>query len=182
MPAIRLPFLRAYKVASHANLGFANANASRPLSTSICFLRADRRVENRAIVEGGICKTPEVDAEDDRARGLGNSIAEACAEADAKAIIIFDANQDLGNQSAAELHQRTGVSVRFDNVDVRDGGAIVEAVNAVVECYGAPDVLIDSAGIADSNIKAGEYDYSMFRRLIDINLTGSFLMAQSAHR
>lgn len=113
------------------------------------------------------------------ARGLGNSIAEASAEAGAKAIVIFDANQDLGNQSAAELHQRTGVSVRFDNVDVRDGGAIVEAVNALVECYWAPDVLIHSAGIADSNIKAEEYDHSMFRRLIDINLTDSFLMAQA---
>jgi NAD(P)-dependent dehydrogenase (short-subunit alcohol dehydrogenase family) len=113
------------------------------------------------------------------ARGLGNSIAEACAEAGAKAIVIFDANQQLGDESAAELHAKTGTPVQFYKVDVRDGGAIIEAVNAVVEQFGAPDVLINSAGIADSNIKAEEYDHSMFRRLIDINLTGSFLMSQA---
>jgi NAD(P)-dependent dehydrogenase (short-subunit alcohol dehydrogenase family) len=113
------------------------------------------------------------------ARGLGNSIAEACAEAGARAIVIFDANQSLGDESAAELHERTGIPVQFYKVDVRDGGAIIEAVNAVVDTFGAPDVLVNAAGIADSNIKAEEYDHAMFRRLIDINLTGSFLMAQA---
>lgn len=69
--------------------------------------------------------------------------------------------------------------MQFYKVDVRDGGAIIEAVNAVVDTFGAPDVLVNAAGIADSNIKAEEYDHAMFRRLIDINLTGSFLMAQA---
>lgn len=106
-------------------------------------------------------------------------MARACAEAGAKSVIIFDANQDLGDESAAELHRLTGLPVAFFKVDVRDGDAIVEAVNAVVEKYGAPDVLINSAGIADSNIPAEDYDPNMFRRLIDINLTGSFLMSQA---
>jgi NAD(P)-dependent dehydrogenase (short-subunit alcohol dehydrogenase family) len=106
-------------------------------------------------------------------------MARACAEAGAKSVIIFDANQELGDESAAELHRLTGLPVAFFKVDVRDGDAIVEAVNAVVEKYGAPDVLINSAGIADSNIPAEDYDPNMFRRLIDINLTGSFLMSQA---
>lgn len=78
-------------------------------------------------------------------------MARACVEAGAKAIIIFDANQDLGDQSAAELHKLTGskIPVEFSKVDVRDGQAIEDAVRAVVEKYGAPDVLINSAGIAE---------------------------------
>jgi NAD(P)-dependent dehydrogenase (short-subunit alcohol dehydrogenase family) len=83
------------------------------------------------------------------ARGLGNHMARACAEAGAKAVVIFDANQDLGDESAAELHHQTGLPVQFYKVDVRDGGAIIEAVNSVVEKFGAPDVLINSAGIAE---------------------------------
>lgn len=106
-------------------------------------------------------------------------MARACAEAGAKAIAIFDANQQLGDESAAELHEKTGLPVTFFKVDVRDGSAINAAVESVVELYGAPDVLINSAGIADSNIPAEIYDPNMFRRLIDINLTGSFLMSQS---
>ncbi|KAM0562786.1 hypothetical protein ACHAPJ_001626 [Fusarium lateritium] len=116
------------------------------------------------------------------ARGLGNYMARACAEAGAKNIVIFDANQELGDESAAELHDKTGLPVSFFKVDVRDGAAINAAVEEVVERYGAPDVLVNSAGIADSNIKAETYDPAMFRRLIDINLTGSFLMSQAVGR
>ncbi|KAH8601347.1 putative D-arabinitol 2-dehydrogenase [Bisporella sp. PMI_857] len=115
------------------------------------------------------------------ARGLGNYMARACIEAGARAIAIFDANQELGDASAAELHELTGntIPIEFAKVDVRDGKAIEDAVAMVVEKYGAPDVLINSAGIADSNIPAETYDHTMFRRLIDINLTGSFLMSQA---
>ncbi|KAH6679659.1 putative D-arabinitol 2-dehydrogenase [Halenospora varia] len=115
------------------------------------------------------------------ARGLGNYMARACIEAGAKAMIIFDANPELGVKSAAELHQATGgqIPVEFFAIDVRDAKAIEDAVAVVSEKYGAPDVLINSAGIADSNIPAEKYDHDMFRRLIDINLTGSFLMSQA---
>ena len=116
------------------------------------------------------------------ARGLGNYMAKACAEAGARAVVIFDANQDLGDAAAEDLHVKTGIDVSFFKVDVRDGNAINAAVDQVVNLYGPPDVLVNSAGIADSNIKAETYDPGMFRRLIDINLTGSFLMAQSVGR
>ncbi|KAJ6787352.1 hypothetical protein PWT90_05943 [Aphanocladium album] len=116
------------------------------------------------------------------ARGLGNHMARACAEAGAKNVVIFDANQELGDAAAAELHEKSGIPVSFFKVDVRDGAAINAAVDSVVELYGAPDVLVNSAGIADSNIKAETYDPAMFRRLIDINLTGTFLMSQAVGR
>lgn len=116
------------------------------------------------------------------ARGLGHYMASACAEAGAKAIVIFDANQELGDEAASELHHKSGLPVSFFKVDVRDGNAINAAVQNVVDLYGAPDVLVNSAGIADSNIPAEKYDPAMFRRLIDINLTGSFLMAQAVGR
>lgn len=78
-------------------------------------------------------------------------MARAYVEAGAKAIIVFDANQELGNVSAAELHKLTGdtVQVKFAKVDVSDGAAIDEAVKLVIDEYGAPDVLINSAGVAE---------------------------------
>ncbi len=76
-------------------------------------------------------------------------MARACAEAGARAIVIFDANQELGDQSAAELHAKTGLPVTFFKVDVRDGAAVNAAVASVVDLYGAPDVLANSAGIAE---------------------------------
>jgi len=78
-------------------------------------------------------------------------MARACIEAGAKAIAIFDANQALGDEASAELHELTGnkIPIDFFKVDVRDGQAIDDAVRSVVEKYGAPDVLINSAGIAE---------------------------------
>ncbi|KAM4063032.1 enoyl-(Acyl carrier protein) reductase [Hirsutella rhossiliensis] len=116
------------------------------------------------------------------ARGLGNHMARACAEAGAKNIILFDVNQELGDKAAAELHDKSGLPVTFYRVDVRDGNAINAAVESVTEQFGAPDVLVNAAGIADSNIKAEDYDEQMFRRLIDINLTGTFLMSKAVGR
>ncbi|KJZ70424.1 hypothetical protein HIM_10192 [Hirsutella minnesotensis 3608] len=116
------------------------------------------------------------------ARGLGHQMARACAEAGAKTIIIFDNQQQLGDLAAEDLHEKSGVAVAFCKVDVRDDRAIRGAVNNVIERYGAPDVLINAAGIADSNLKAEEYCPNKFRRLIDINLNGSFHMAQAVGR
>jgi NAD(P)-dependent dehydrogenase (short-subunit alcohol dehydrogenase family) len=109
-------------------------------------------------------------------------MARACAEAGAKAIAIFDANEELGVASAAELEKKTGIPVSFHQVDVRSVGAINTAVKDVTDTYGCPDVLVNSAGVANSNIPAETYDEVMFRRQIDINLCGSFFMAQAVGR
>ena len=96
-------------------------------------------------------KAAKADSHHSGARGLGYSMAQACAEAGAKALIILDANQQLGEDAVASLHALTGdtVPVAFYNVDVRDENAINESINALVKAYGVPDVLINSAGIAE---------------------------------
>ncbi|KAK0650720.1 Sorbose reductase sou1 [Lasiodiplodia hormozganensis] len=112
-------------------------------------------------------------------RGLGFNMAQALAEVGVRGIAIMDVQQKVGEEAARELSEQTGVDVRFYQVDVRDGSAINQAVGDIVDHYGQIDILLNSAGIADSNIKAETYDTEMFRRLIDINLTGAFLVAQA---
>ncbi|KAF4312595.1 hypothetical protein SLS57_011648 [Botryosphaeria dothidea] len=112
-------------------------------------------------------------------RGLGFNMAQALSEVGVRGIAIMDVQKQLGEEAARELSEQTGVDVRFYQVDVRDGGAINQAVTDIVDHFGSIDVLLNAAGIADSNIKAETYDTEMFRRLIDINLTGSFLVAQA---
>lgn len=52
----------------------------------------------------------------------------------------------------------------------------------VVDDFGGLDIVVNSAGVVDSNVKAESYDPEGFRRLVDINLTGSFLVARAAAR
>jgi len=106
-------------------------------------------------------------------------MAQALSEVGIRGIAIMDVQQELGDKSAKELSEQTGVDVRFYRVDVRDGSAVQQAVQDVQDHYGQIDILISAAGIADSNIKAETYDIEKFRRLLDINITGSFLVAQA---
>jgi len=112
-------------------------------------------------------------------RGLGFNMAQALSEVGIRGIAIMDVQQELGDKAARELSEQTGIDVRFYKVDVRDGGAMSQTVQDVVEHFGRLDILINAAGIADSNMKAESYDHEKFRRLIDINVTGSFLVAQA---
>ncbi|KAF8464367.1 hypothetical protein BDZ91DRAFT_729703 [Kalaharituber pfeilii] len=116
------------------------------------------------------------------ARGLGYCMSEALCEVGLKAIAIMDVLQEHGDAAAAELHRKYNVATAFYKVDVRDAQAVSDVINSIASDLGGIDILICSAGIADSNIPAETYDVEKFRRLIDINLTGTFLCAQAAGR
>ncbi|KAF8246778.1 NAD(P)-binding protein [Wilcoxina mikolae CBS 423.85] len=113
------------------------------------------------------------------ARGLGYNIAEALCDVDLKALVIFDVLKEHGDEAVAMLSKQFGIPVIFKQVDVRDHRSVQGAVDQVTTTLGKIDILVASAGIADSNIPAEGYDIEMFRRLIDINLTGTFVCAQA---
>ncbi|KAL8666887.1 MAG: hypothetical protein Q9202_001127 [Teloschistes flavicans] len=116
------------------------------------------------------------------ARGLGWNMAQALAEAGAEAIAILDVKEELGETAASELQSIAKIPVKFYKADVTDAEANDRTVERIVSDLGSVDILVNSAGIVDSNIKAESYDPTMFRRLLDINLTGSFLVSQSCGR
>ncbi|KAI4252293.1 MAG: hypothetical protein L6R42_008018, partial [Xanthoria sp. 1 TBL-2021] len=105
------------------------------------------------------------------ARGLGWNMAQALVEAGAEAIALLDIKQDLGEEAASRLSSDAKIPVKFYRADVRDADANNAAIEKVVSELGSLDILINSAGIVNSNIKAEDYNPEMFRRLIDINLT-----------
>lgn len=76
-------------------------------------------------------------------------MAQGLAEVGAKAIVLIDINQDLGNAAAMDLHQTCGVPITFFQVDVRDEKVVTKAINGAVDMFGSVDVLINSAGIAE---------------------------------
>ncbi|KAL8893955.1 MAG: hypothetical protein Q9192_004755 [Flavoplaca navasiana] len=109
-------------------------------------------------------------------------MSQALAEAGAEAIALLDVKQDLGEEAASRLSSDARIPVKFYKADVRDAEICNQIVEKIVSELGSVDILINSAGIVNSNIKAEDYDPEMFRRLIDINLTGSFLVSQTCGR
>ena len=76
-------------------------------------------------------------------------MAQALAEAGAKAIALLDVKQDLGDAAAAELHATTGIPVQFYKVDVRDEQAIADVVAKTTTDLGPINIVINSAGIVE---------------------------------
>ncbi|AOW05000.1 hypothetical protein B0I72DRAFT_141321 [Yarrowia lipolytica] len=149
----------------------ARANAGskeEPVFQAKNFLSKFRLDGKVAIVTGG-------------ARGLGFSMAEGLCSVGLKGIAILDVQQDLGLDAIEKLHKAYGVQAQFYKADVRDEESVNEIIDRVVHDLGSVDVVVNSAGVADL-VHAAEYPADKFRRVIDINLNGSFLVTQAAAR
>lgn len=111
--------------------------------------------ERRILVTGG-------------ADGIGRAIASAFA-AQGDRVLLVDRDAARVAATAAELGAAAHVC------DVTDA----EAVAALAASIGRIDVLVNNAGIGDSHLPTAEQDAARFRMVLDVNLTGSFLMAQA---
>ncbi len=108
------------------------------------------------------------------AKGIGGGIAKKLLSLGAN-VVIWDTG-DAGDElksAATEL----GASDRLASikVDVSQEVSVAKAADETVKAYGAPRILVNNAGIAGPNHKLFEYPISDWKRVIDINLIGTFL-------
>ena len=108
------------------------------------------------------------------ASGIGKAIAEAFLEADAR-VHLCDVSQ-AAIDTFLELHPDVGASL----ADVSDEPAVDRMFEDVQGRLGGLDVLINNAGIAGPTGKVDEIDPDEWRRTIDIDLTGQFLVVRRA--
>jgi NAD(P)-dependent dehydrogenase (short-subunit alcohol dehydrogenase family) len=120
----------------------------------------------KAIVTGG-------------ARGIGKSVAVALAQAGAD-VAIVDLGEAEARAAARELETH-GVKAVGLAADVTRPGDVGRMVEAVLAAFGTIDVLFNNAGIC-VNEKAEEMSLASWQRVIDVNLTGVFLVAQAVGR
>lgn len=109
-------------------------------------------------------------------------MTQALCESGIKGVAIFDIQPTLGESMADALCTSTDIPVRYYNVDIVDDDSVQSAVGRVVKEFGGIDILINSAGVAFSNIPAESYKIDDFEKTININLIGSFRMAQAVGR
>jgi NAD(P)-dependent dehydrogenase (short-subunit alcohol dehydrogenase family) len=101
------------------------------------------------------------------AKGIGAAIAQALADA-GYALALID-REDASPQARGGLAVRADVS---DLADVRD------FADATLGRFGTVDVLVNNAGISSIG-PAEATSAEEWRRVIDINLTGPFLLCQA---
>ncbi|KAK9489158.1 hypothetical protein V1508DRAFT_442933 [Lipomyces doorenjongii] len=113
------------------------------------------------------------------AQGLGYAMAASLCSAGLAGIAILDVNPVVGEAAAVSLQKAYGTSARFYRADVTDEFVMKTVFAEINTDFGAIDVVVCSAGIVE-NCPAEEYPFFQFQRLININLSGSFLSAQAA--
>ena len=108
--------------------------------------------------------------------GIGMAMAKALAEAGAT-IVFNDRNPDRIPEALAEYH-RCGIDARGYLFDVTDEKAVRENIVKITSEAGVIDILVNNAGII-RRIPALEMDADEFREVIDIDLTGPFIVSKA---
>ncbi len=110
------------------------------------------------------------------ARGIGLAVAKALAREGAR-VAVADLNLEGAKAAAASL----GPDALALPVDVGDARSIAALIAALERDAGGLDILVNNAGIG-GNTPFLETTLEEWERIIRINLTGAFLVAQTAAR
>jgi NAD(P)-dependent dehydrogenase (short-subunit alcohol dehydrogenase family) len=111
--------------------------------------------------------------------GLGVAFALAFAEAGAS--VVLGARRANGLAATAALVQETGREAHCVQTDVTQPEQCTRLVDEALERFGRVDVLINNAGIGTA-VPAVTETPEQFRSVLDINLNGSYWMAQACAR
>jgi NAD(P)-dependent dehydrogenase (short-subunit alcohol dehydrogenase family) len=108
-------------------------------------------------------------------RGIGRVIALAYAREGATVALIAR-SRDETLQAAADIEALGGQALAVE-ADVSQPGDVDRMLSAVLKAFGRIDILFNAAGVR-AVAPSAELDYSEWKRVIEINLTGSFLCSQ----
>lgn len=111
--------------------------------------------------------------------GLGVAFAQGFAEAGAD--LVLGARRVEKMAGTAALVEQAGRRAHTHRTDVADPDQCQQLVDAAMAEFGRVDVLINNAGVGTA-VPATRETPDEFRNVIDINLNGSYWMAQSCGR
>jgi len=110
--------------------------------------------------------------------GLGRAIAEALAARGA-VVGAIDIDEAAARDTAQLIAQR-GERASAYRADMSKAADVDAAIAAAVGEHGALEIMVNNAGILDGYFSVDEMDESLWRRVIDIDLTGVFLGSKRA--
>jgi NAD(P)-dependent dehydrogenase (short-subunit alcohol dehydrogenase family) len=111
-------------------------------------------------------------------QGLGRALALAFAREGAS--IVINSRSEESIRPVAGEAEALGVEVVALAADVSVSRDAEGLVGAAVERFGRVDVLVNNAGVLGPRVAIDEYPEDEWRRVIDANLTGPFLVTRAA--
>jgi NAD(P)-dependent dehydrogenase (short-subunit alcohol dehydrogenase family) len=111
--------------------------------------------------------------------GLGQGFARALL--DAGASVVLGARREDQLRSLATALDPSGQTVRTRRTDVTDPEACTALAGLAMSEFGRLDILVNNAGVGTA-VPALRETPEQFRNVVDVNLLGTYWMAQAAAR
>ncbi len=113
-------------------------------------------------------------------RGIGRAAALSLASLGAN-VVITSSQSDLEAKEVAKEIEALGVKSATFLCDVSEPSSVRDMFYQVKRQWGSIDILVNNAGIAEVT-RAEDMTLEQWKRVIDVNLTGTFLCCQAAGR
>ncbi len=105
------------------------------------------------------------------ANGIGYAVAERLCRAGAQ-VAVWDSDTESG-EKAVDVLQDIG-RASFVSADVTDPDSVTDALARTERAIGPIAIAVNSAGIAGMNATVDEYPIDEWKRVLDVNLNGTF--------
>ena len=111
--------------------------------------------------------------------GIGEAVALALAAAGADVAINYVVNPDAAKKVSAQIESMGRKSLRL-KADISEPAAVDKMFHEVDKAWGGGDILVNNAGIDGKRAVAWKADPQAWRKVLEVNLFGSFYCARAA--
>ena len=112
--------------------------------------------------------------------GIGRAVAQLLAQRGV-GVAVVDRDPVLAEETAALIREAGGRAAKYQ-ADVSRAPELDAAMTAAIADLGPLEIMVNNAGILDGYVNVDELDEAVWRRVLDIDLTGVFLGCQRALR
>lgn len=109
--------------------------------------------------------------------GIGAACVDALAAACADVCIVYHDDEKAAAERSAAV-EALGRRVLAVAADVSDEAAVDAAFDRCKKVLGRPNILVNSAGLNQSDVTVADMEFAQWQRLIATDLTGSFLTSR----
>lgn len=110
-------------------------------------------------------------------KGIGAAIAYDLASHKCNIIINYNTSEKEAKELQEEIINKFGVKVIIIKCDISDEKSVKEMVETSIKAFGKIDILINNAGIAIDTL-VEDKKVEDFRRTLDVNLIGAFIVSR----
>lgn len=120
------------------------------------------------------------------ASGIGRACAATFAQDGAAGVALLDVNEAALLEVKASIDQQQQASgkpcqIEVYTLDVTDENQVNQVVNAVAQKFGRLDYVVNAAGVAMKHEGGAAFAQTEdWRRILDVNLTGTFFVLRAA--